>query len=88
MNWKSNENEPAPPATHTMELGPVRLTVCPATKDVPLATWQFASITFGKHTDKTIPECLDTWPSDVIALVRTAIDEFEHELIAVAGPPK
>ena len=42
--------------------------------------WQYMSVSFGRHADRTVSESMDLWPREAIALARAELDKFEASL--------
>lgn len=77
--WKTTP--PAPAKEQSMiECGPVRLHLSDSPCPEAGRTWQHLSLTFGRYSQRTPSDCLDTWPTEAIALARAALDRLEAEI--------
>ncbi len=77
MEWEHERVTPT--SKHVLQYGDVRLSVYFG-PDGNGQLWQYCTVSFGEHSDRTIEECCEEWPREAIAKARAVLDELEAKL--------
>ncbi len=75
LQWKHPDPDP-PGLESEAKYGNVRLLV----REDSQRQWQSVILCFGRFSEQTHEECLESWPREALKLARTALDEFEAQL--------
>ena len=73
----TDEVQPEPKAEFKCDCGPMQLCVSEAASG---ETWQYLSLSLGRHSPRSLDECKETWPREAIALALKTLTEFEQHL--------